>query len=145
VGNSFPISVTGRLTSDPTLVYSSDGTARSDMRIAVDDRERAADGAWTTKQTVFHQLVAWGQLAENAAQTLAKGDAVVVAGELRFRTWHDSEANRERTASEVRATTIGPDLRLSTVSIDRTRRLQPERSAAVPVQDRAANAPAPVR
>ena len=138
MSNSFPISASGRLTADPTLSYGSDGTARSDMRIAVDDRERAADGTWATRQTVLHQVVAWGALTENAAQVLAKGDAVVVAGELRFRTWEDAESHKTRTASEIRATTIGPDLHMTTVTIDRSARCERRVLSLAPQQQTAA-------
>ena len=141
MSNNFPISVTGRLTADPTLVYGSDGTARSDMRLAVDDRTRGPDGAWATRQTVFHQIVAWGALAENAAQALAKGDPVVVAGDLRFRTWDDPETHAARTTSEIRATTIGPDLRLSTVAVDRSARAERRVAPQTPQHQTAPQSP----
>lgn len=119
MSNRFPVSVTGRLATDPSL---STATASPlvKFRLAVDDRRQAPDGSWETRQTVFHDVAAWGRLAEVAADQLRRGDAVVVAGTLKFDTYQQD--GKERTRSEIVADAIGPDLRLSTVTIDRTAR-----------------------
>ena len=46
----------------------------------------------------FHDVVAWRELAENAAESLAKGRRVIVTGELRQRSWTDQDgAKRTKT------------------------------------------------
>lgn len=121
MSNRFPVSMAGRIASDPEMRFTSSGQAVARFRLAVEDRQQNGRGNWETVQTIFHTVTAWGRLAENTVDQLRKGDPIVVAGDLRFRTYKTPEGDR-RTATEVNATTLGPDLRLSTVSVDRTGR-----------------------
>lgn len=116
MSNRFPVSVAGRLATDPTL-YTSAAAQRATFRLAVDDRQQGPEGHWETRQTVFHDVAAWGRLAEIAVEQLRRGDAVVIAGTLKFDTYE--KEGIERTRSEIVAEAIGPDLRLASVTIDR--------------------------
>lgn len=86
----------GRLTRDPELRYTGQGTPVASMRLAV-DRRKSKDGE---KQTDFIDIVAWRQSAEFAANYLTKGRLVAVEGRLQTRTW-EAQDGTKRWAAEV--------------------------------------------
>ncbi|MFM7031808.1 MAG: single-stranded DNA-binding protein, partial [Bacteroidota bacterium] len=51
-------------------------------------------------ETQWHQLVAWGKLAEVSERLLHKGSELVVDGKLNTRSYTDKEGNR-RSYTEV--------------------------------------------
>lgn len=73
----------GRLTSDPTLKYSSSGTAMGSFTLAV-DRPKFGD---KEKETDFLSVKLWGKTAENCANQLGKGRLVCVEGSMRVDKW----------------------------------------------------------
>jgi single-strand DNA-binding protein len=142
MSNAFPASPAGRIATDPKLVAGVN--PRLNFRLAVDDRAQGPDGQWTTRQTVFHDVVVFGRSAETFARLYRKGDPVIVAGELRFTTY-ETQGGEQRTGTQIVARLVAPDPRLATVRIDRSR--QPDRAASVeaPAQEteRPATVPAP--
>lgn len=143
MSNRFPMSATGRIATDPAIVTGPSGQPRAEFRLAVDDRVRDENGHWSTKQTVFHDVVAWGHLAEATTAHLTKGDAVVVSGEIRYRTWITDDGS-SRTASAIHADALGPDLRFNVVQIDRTRAADRARQTPAPSIAHASGAPTSV-
>lgn len=85
--NENKVFITGRLTYDPGLRYS---TTRKksvcDFTIA-SERNYQVDGIWK-KEVVFVNIAVWGELSEEVGHKLKKGDAVFVEGRLRQRTWN---------------------------------------------------------
>ena len=71
------VSLIGRLTADPKLRHTSNGTAVTSFRIA----NNGTDGVQ------FHNIVAWRGLAQIAAEHLSKGRLVYLSGRLHNRTW----------------------------------------------------------
>jgi single-strand DNA-binding protein len=53
---------------------------------------------------------AFGQLAENIAESLSKGSAVVVSGRLRSQSWSD-ETGQRRSEVQMLADAVGVSLR----------------------------------
>ena len=66
------LSPLGNVTRDPELRFSQNGVAFLTFGIAINVRRKAQDGSWR-RQPEFHDVVAWRELAENAAESLAKG------------------------------------------------------------------------
>ncbi len=63
------------------------------------------DGFGDKKETTWHNVVAWGKLAENCAKYLAKGREAWVEGRLVKRSWEKDGEKREAievVASDVR-------------------------------------------
>jgi single-strand DNA-binding protein len=89
------VSLIGRLTADPKLRYTSNGTAVASFRIANNG----------TYETQFHTIVAWRGLAEIAAKYLSKGRLVYVSGRLTSQTWTGSDG-QDRWALEIIAEDI---------------------------------------
>ena len=96
------IFIMGRLTRDPELRRTQNGTAVTSFTLAVDRAFKNADG---TKDTDFIDVVAWRTTAEFVAKYFAKGRMAVVEGRLQMRDWTDKEGNKRRNA-EVLADNI---------------------------------------
>lgn len=88
----------GRLTSDPELRRTGDGTAVCTFTLAV-KRPRQKD------TSDFIDFVVWRQGAEYLCQYGHKGDIVAVSGALQSRKWTDKNGNN-RIAWEVNAESI---------------------------------------
>jgi single-strand DNA-binding protein len=68
----------------------------------------------------------WRGLAEHVADSLSKGDRVVV-GRLRTRSWETPEGDK-RSVVEVEADELGPSLKFATAKPQRTREVVAARS-----------------
>ena len=91
------IFIMGRLTRDPELRRTQNGTAVTSFTLAVDRDFKNADG---TKDTDFIDVVAWRNTAEFVSKYFSKGRMIVVDGRLEMRDWTDKEGNK-RTSAEV--------------------------------------------
>jgi single-strand DNA-binding protein len=109
--------ITGNLTDDPELRFTPNGVAVASVRVAVTARVKDGD-AWKDGDTSFFRVNVWRQLAENAAESLSKGDRVIVVGRLKARSWETPEGER-RSVVEVEADEIGPSLRWATAKPER--------------------------
>lgn len=87
------IGITGRLTADPELKKTTNGTSVSQFRVAV-DRPHTKDVA------DFLNVVAWRQSADYLCQYGRKGNMVAVNGYLTARNYEDKNGNK-RTAYEI--------------------------------------------
>ena len=110
------ITLVGNLTRDPELRFTTGGRGVASFGIAV-SRRYQVNGEWQ-EQTSYFNIVAWGQMGENAASTLTKGMRVIVSGRLEQREYQNREGEK-RTAIEINADEIGPSLRWATASVER--------------------------
>ena len=94
------IFIMGRLTRDPELRRTQNGTAVAGFALAVDRDYKNADG---TKETDFIEVVAWRSSAEFVSKYFAKGRMAVVEGRLQIRDWQDKDGNKRRNAEVVAA------------------------------------------
>ena len=93
------IVIMGRLTRDPELRRTQNGTAVTSFTLAVDrDFKSKTTGE---KETDFIDVVAWRSTAEFVCNYFAKGRMAVVEGRLQIREWKDKENNSRRTAEVV--------------------------------------------
>lgn len=81
----------GRLTSDPELRYTSNGTAVAKFTLAVDRPFSNQNGE---KETDFIPVVTWRGLAENCANYLKKGRLAAVEGRIQTRSYENNEGRR---------------------------------------------------
>ena len=88
----------GRLTRDPELRRTQQGTAVASFSLAV-DRDYKAKG--TEKETDFIDIVAWRNTAEFVSKYFSKGRMAVVEGRLQVRSYTDKEGNNRRAAEVV--------------------------------------------
>jgi len=88
----------GRLTQDPELRYTPNGTPVTSFTLAVDRQFTNRQGE---RETDFINIVVWQKLAENCANHLGKGRLVAVDGRLQIRSFDDSQGIRRRVAEVV--------------------------------------------
>ena len=114
------ISLTGNLTQDPELSFTKTGTPVARIRVACSQNKRAADGSWERDETntLYINVTAWKRKAENATETLRKGDAVIVQGRLKDASYVKQDGTRVN-GYEVEADEIGAALHSATANITR--------------------------
>lgn len=88
------IIVMGRLTRDPELRRTGNGTAVTSFTIA-------CDRDFGDNETDFLDIVAWKQTGEFVSKYFQKGRMAVVAGRLQIRSWTDKDGNKRKTAEIV--------------------------------------------
>ena len=110
---SSPVTIVGNLTRDPELKFINSGSATVRFSVAVTKK------GWQDKPDVvsFFNCNAIGDIANNIANSLHKGNRVVVYGALRHRTW-DKPDGTKGEATEIEVEAVGPDLRFNTVVIE---------------------------
>jgi single-strand DNA-binding protein len=121
------VTIVGNMTRDPELRFTPSGQATATFGVAV-------NRVWTDRQTQerkeatsFFDVVCWGQLAENAAQSLSRGTRVLVSGRLDQRSWENQEGEK-RSKIEITADEVSPSLKWATVQITKNERRSPEGS-----------------
>jgi single-strand DNA-binding protein len=83
----------GRLTHDPELRYTPNGTAVSDLKLATSRKYATREGD-TREETLYIVVTVWNRQAENCCQFLKKGRAVHVEGYLKEETWETREGEK---------------------------------------------------
>lgn len=91
----------GRLTNDPELRYTQNGTAVARFRIAIDRPYLNEDG---NRDADFISIITWGKLAELCSQHLTKGRLVCVDGRLQIREFEKN--GEKRRAAEIIASAV---------------------------------------
>lgn len=84
--------LTGRLTRDPEMRYSTSGVAVTRFSIAV-DRRYVKQGE--QRQTDFINIVAFRGTAEFVSKWFTKGQAIAVVGSLQSRRWEDENGKTQ--------------------------------------------------
>jgi single-strand DNA-binding protein len=119
---STPVTLRGRLTRDPEMRYSNAG--KPVCKFAVVTSRRVKDqqtGDWSDADTTFWDCVAFGQLAENCAESLEKGTAVVVQGNASQEEWTTKDGEKRRSMKVV-AEDVAPSLRFHSAKVSRAAR-----------------------
>jgi single-strand DNA-binding protein len=81
----------GRLTKDPELRYTADGTAVANVTLAVSRNFRNSAGEIDTD---FVNCTLWRKTAENTANYCRKGSIVGVTGRIQTRFYENQEGRR---------------------------------------------------
>lgn len=85
--------ILGNLTRDPELRTTPAGQSVASFGVATNRIWNDKNGQRQT-EVEFHNVVAWGKLAETASRYLSKGKLVFVEGRLKTRTWTDQSGVR---------------------------------------------------
>ena len=109
--------IVGNLVDDPELRFTSSGIAVANLRVAVTQRIQQ-DGEWRDGDTSFLKVNVWRGQAEHLADSLTKGDRVMVTGRLRQRSWETPEGEK-RSVTEIEADEVGASLKFATAKIER--------------------------
>lgn len=93
------VQLIGNLGNAPEVKTVTSGKKIARFSLATNENYRNAKGEKVT-ETQWHNLVAWGKLAEIAEKYLAKGKEVVVEGKLITKSYNDKDGNK-RYSTEV--------------------------------------------
>ena len=125
---------TGNLTRDPELRFSGSGTAVTKFSLAV-NHSRKVGNEWKDDANFF-DVVTFGQLAENIAESVVKGDRVVVAGRLQWESWEDRNGGGKRSKVSIVADVVAASLERAVVTVNRNeRRTAADTAPADPLTD----------
>ncbi|HMM16236.1 MAG TPA: single-stranded DNA-binding protein [Petrimonas sp.] len=98
------VQLIGNLGQSPELRTTESGKSMSRFSIATNETYTNANGEKVV-ETQWHNVVAWGKLAEITTSYLSKGSEVVIEGKLVHRNYIDKEGIK-RYVSEIQATEI---------------------------------------
>lgn len=105
------VTLTGNVTRDVDLRFTPGGQAVASFGLAVNRR-------WQNRQTneweeavTFVDITVWAEMAENAAESIYKGDRVTVVGRLDMDSWEDKDTGDKRTKLKVVAEDISISLK----------------------------------
>jgi single-strand DNA-binding protein len=115
MNNLNQIYLLGNLTRDPEIKYTNEGTAIVEMGIAVNKKWKDNNGG-DMEIVDFFNISAWNSLAENCANTLKKGDRVMISGHLNLRSWENKEGKKYNIIN-INADVIGASLEFSSLKI----------------------------
>lgn len=116
--NETMVTLQGYVGGDLT-VRQAGGATVANFRLACTPRRRAKDGdGWVDGPTQWYSVSAWRWLAEHCAESLHRGDAVLVHGRLDHRTYVN-KSGVEVLDLCVEATVVGHDLSRGTSSFQR--------------------------
>ena len=85
--------IIGNLTRDPELKQTTGGQSVATIGVATNRTWRDASGE-KKEQVEYHNIVAWGKLAEICSQYLKKGQKVYFDGRLQTRDWEGQDGVR---------------------------------------------------
>ena len=109
--------ITGNLTKDPELRFTPTGKAVCNIDIAENIRKEGKED----ETKFWNRIAVWDSMAENAAESLHKGDRVVVVFYSKPDTWTDRDG-KERQDEKHTAIVLGAELRWATVQITKNKR-----------------------
>lgn len=95
----YPITIAGNLTAEPKIRTTPGGNFVCEIRIAASRsiRDDSQPSGWRDIDHLFINGEMWGQLAQNAAASLAKGMAVVATGRIVTQEWDEPSADTGET------------------------------------------------
>ena len=116
------ITVVGNLTDDPELKFTPSGAPVANFTVASTPRTfDKQTNEWKDGDALFLRCAAWRQLAENVAESLTKGQRVIVTGALRVRQFERQDGSKG-TSVEMNVDEVGPSLRYATAKVTKVSR-----------------------
>ncbi len=116
------ITVVGNLTADPELRFTPSGAAVANFTVASTPRTFDKNSnEWKDGEALFLRCSVWRQAAENVAESLHRGTAVIVQGRLKQRSYETKEGEK-RTVYELDVDEVGPSLRWATAKVTKASR-----------------------
>jgi single-strand DNA-binding protein len=109
------ITIIGGVVREPEMKFMDSGQATAKFSLAVDNGYMK-DGAWVKKVSYF-DVVVYGKLAENCAETLKPGYRACAQGKLEQRSWDTDEG--KRYVIELKADDVSLSLKFVTAIVER--------------------------
>jgi|TARA_B110001454_G_scaffold28669_1_gene28062 single-strand DNA-binding protein len=114
MGFNNTVTVVGNVTKDPELRFTPGGAPVANFGLAWNRKDQNGE-----EVVSFFDITCWRSLAENVAESITKGQRVIVYGRLDQRSWENQEGER-RSKVEIVADEVAPSLLWATAEITRT-------------------------
>lgn len=105
------VTVVGNVTRDPELRFTPGGMAVASFGVAWNRRKQDGDD-----EVSFFDVTCFRDLAENVAESVAKGTRVIIYGTLQQRSWETQDGDK-RSKVEILADEVAPSLKWATAEI----------------------------
>ena len=115
------ITLVGNVTDDPELRFTPSGLPVANFTVAVNRRFKNSSGQWEDKLDGFFRCSCWRDMAENVAESIQKGQRIMVVGRLQEQRWEDQEGGK-RSRFEIQVDEVGPSLRWATATVQKSNR-----------------------
>ena len=106
------VQLIGNLGRDPEIRTTESGKTMAKFTIATNETYRNSGGEKVT-ETQWHNIIAWGKVADVAAKILSKGKEVAIEGKLMNSVYVDKNGNKKYStqvqASELLLTGAKPE------------------------------------
>lgn len=107
--NETQVTVVGNVATEPKLRVTAGGARVTNFRVASTERRfNKAANVWRDGDTAFFNVSCWRAAAENVADSIHKGDPVLVHGRLRISSYEKDGMTRSNF--EIDAHAVGHDL-----------------------------------
>jgi single-strand DNA-binding protein len=117
--NNSTIQAIGNVATEIRFNTTPEGIPVASFRLAATERKFDRETSrWMDGEVNWYTVSCWRALAENVANSVQKGDPVVVIGRLNVRTWERDE--RSGTSVDITADIVGHDLARGTTSFKRS-------------------------
>ena len=98
------VQLIGYVGIDPIVSSAVNGTKRACIKVATHHLKKK-EGSEKVYDTTWHQVIAWGKIAEYAERSFLKGSHILVDGSVVYRTYPDSSGHT-RYVTEIKADTL---------------------------------------
>jgi len=115
------IELVGNITKDPELKFTPSGKAVASFSIAVTQYKNDKD-EWISD---FFNCTAWGNLAQNIAESITRGTRVIISGKLFVEKWTDKDGAK-RQSTKIRVESLGPELSYAKCIVEKNPKQQQE-------------------
>jgi single-strand DNA-binding protein len=117
----------GNIAADIEVTYTTAGKQVVRFPVLVNRRRKDPEsGEWSDGEPTRHACVAFGVLGEHIADSLTKGDRVLVVGSVVTDAWDDKDSGDKRAAQRVLVDGAGPSLRWATARVLKVQRTSAE-------------------
>lgn len=132
--NEPSITLTGTACGDAELRFTPTGKPVARLTVACNPRRLdQSTGQWVDGTATFWTCEVWGPAAENTAESIRKGDRVILTGRIRANVWTPTEgehAGVEQRRMDIVVDEIGLSLRFRAATANRTQRVSADADLA---------------
>ena len=97
--------VIGNVTRDPEMRTTTSGQQVLTIGVATNERWKDKGSGEDRERTEFHNVVVWGDLAEEVHRAIKKGNRVFASGRVQTRSW-ETQSGSKRTTTEIVADNV---------------------------------------
>jgi single-strand DNA-binding protein len=103
------ITFEGNIAADLEVTFTPSGKEVVRFPVLVNRRRRDPDtGEWTDEEPTRHACTAFDTLGDHIAESLSKGDRVLIVGSVVTDSWNAKDTGDKRTATRVLVDAAGP-------------------------------------